>query len=110
MDLNNYMEMLKSKKNITPCIKKYNKDEVKINENYINVEDLSEKDIIPDLCQEEDEDIKSLEKSLESSIDKSFDKKYERIYKIYAQSCNDKYNNEGLHYLNSHLKDTNKNQ
>ena len=110
MNLNKYMKSIKNKKNLKPCIKHYNKDEIKINEEYKDAENLSEKDIIPDLYKEEDEDIKSLEKSLESSIDKSFDKKYERIYKIYAQSCNDKYNNDGLHYLNSHLKETNKNQ
>ena len=40
---------------------------------------MSEKDIIPDLYEEE-VDIRSLEKLLERSIDKSFDKSYDKWY------------------------------
>ena len=62
MDLNLYMKKIKNKQNLIPCIKKYNKDEIKVNKNYINAERIRKKDIIPDLYKEEDDDIKSLEK------------------------------------------------
>ena len=83
MDLNIYMKNIKNVKNLLPCLKKYKKEEIKKNEEYKDAENLSEKDIIPDLYKEEDEDIKSLEKSLESSIDKSFDKNYEKMLMQY---------------------------
>ena len=98
MNLNKYMKSIKNKKNLKPCIKHYNKDEIKINEEYKDAENLSEKDIIPDLYKEEDEDIKSLEKSLENSIDKSFDKNYE---KLFSQYYNDKYTNITLNDLSN---------
>ena len=84
--INLYIKNIKNKQNLIPCIKKYNKNEIKINKNYISAEDLSEKDIIPDLYKEEEYDIKSLEKSLESSIDKSFYKNYEKIKFHYYNS------------------------
>jgi protein subunit release factor A len=87
MDLDNYKKILKNKNNIKPIIKKYDKSTIKINKDYKNTEFLSEKDIIPDLYEEEVEDIRSLEKLLERSIDKSFDKSYD---KWYGQSLNDK--------------------
>ena len=80
------MKILKSKMNLIPCIKKYSKDTIKINEKYLNAENLSERDIIPELYEEEDEDIKSLEKSLERSIDKSFDKSYDKWYNSYDKN------------------------
>ncbi len=98
MNLNKYMKSIKNRKNLKPCIKHYNTDEIKINEEYKDAENLSEKDIIPDLYKEEDEDIKSLEKSLENSIDKSFDKNYE---KLFSQYYNDKYTNITLNDLSN---------
>ena len=86
LDLDIYMKILKSKMNLIPCIKKYSKDTIKINEKYLNAENLSERDIIPELYEEEDEDIKSLEKSLERSIDKSFDKSYDKWYNSYDKN------------------------
>ena len=91
MDLEQYMKILKDKKNLKPAIKKYHKDSIKIDKDYKYAENLSERDIIPDLYEEEEEDIRSLEKSLERSIDKSFDKSYD---KWYGQSYNDKVNEE----------------
>ena len=89
MDLEQYMKVLKEKKNLKPAIKKYNKNNIKVNKDYKNAENLSERDIIPDLYEEEEDDIRSLEKSLERSIDKSFDKSYD---KWYGQSFNEKIN------------------
>ena len=61
-------------------IKKYDKNEIKIDNNYIYKENLEEKDIIPALYNENEEEIKNLEKSLEKSIDKSFDRSYEKSF------------------------------
>ena len=58
-------------------IKKYKKKEGK---NYIFRENMEEKDIIPMIYNENEEEIKYLEKSLEKSIDKSFDKSYEKSF------------------------------
>ena len=52
-------------------IKKFSTNEIKINKEYIYVENLQERQILPDLYDEfEDQDIKSLEKCLEKSVDK----------------------------------------
>ena len=40
-----------------PCIKPFNKDEIKVNEHYELCENMDEKDIIPDLYDENNEDI-----------------------------------------------------
>ena len=95
------MKKLKDKVELKPCIKKFNKNEIKIKENYINVENLSEKEIIPDLYEEEEEDIKSLERSLESSIDKLFDKNSFKD-KLYNKNKNNiiDYYNIGMNILN----------
>ena len=61
-------------------IKKFEKEEIKVNKNYILRENMEEKDIIPGLSNENEEEIKYLEKSLERSIDKSFDKSYEKSF------------------------------
>ena len=54
-----------------PIIKRFFLDEIKINTEYISVENLPERQILPDLYDEfEDQDLKSLEKSLEKSVDK----------------------------------------
>ena len=100
-DINIYMKKLKDKVELKPCIKKFNKNEIKIKENYINVENLSEKEIIPDLYEEEEEDIKSLERSLESSIDKLFDKNSFKD-KLYNKNKNNiiDYYNIGMNILN----------
>ena len=56
-----------------PIIKSFLKNEIKINTEYINVENLPERQILPDLYDEfEEQDLKSLEKSLEKSVDKIF--------------------------------------
>ena len=109
MDLDNYMKMIKSKKNLIPCIKKYDKNSIKIALNYKECENLSEREIIPDLYEEEEEDIRSLEKSLERSIDKSFDKSYD---KWYGQSLNDKIEgtiSDSFNTSNSNMNDSNVN-
>ena len=107
MNLETYMNNLKNKNNLKPCIKKYDKNTIKLNKEYKDAENLSEKDIIPDLYEEEEEDIRSLEKSLERSIDKSFDKSYD---KWYGQSFNDKLNEvSGNDISNSNLNETDNN-
>ena len=58
--------------NPKPVIKPFLKEEIKINQGYTLVEDLPERQILPELYDEfEEDDIKSLEKSLEKSIDKN---------------------------------------
>ena len=70
MDLYN-IELKKVKPK--PIIKSFLKNEIKINSEYINVENLPERQILPDLYDEfEEQDLKSLEKSLEKSVDKIF--------------------------------------
>ena len=107
IDLDNYMKILKNSKNLLPSIKKFDKSKIKIKVDYKECENLSEREIIPDLYEEEEEDIKSLEKSLERSIDKSFDKSYD---KWYGQSLNDKLNeqnvNESYNMSNSNINDS----
>ena len=96
-DFNLYLKILKRNVPPNPIIKKYDKNEIKVNKDYKLMENLDEQEIIPDLYEENEEDIKSLEKSLERSIDKSFDKSYERsvnmsINQSYNQSINQSYN------------------
>ena len=75
-----YNEILKSKISLIPIIKKnYNINNFKINKNYKLNENLEEKEIIPDLYLENNNvDVKSLEKTLKRSIEKTFNKKYEK--------------------------------
>ena len=61
-------------------IKNFEKKSIKIDKKYIWKENLEEKDIIPALYNENEEEIKNLEKSLEKSIDKSFDRSYEKSF------------------------------
>ena len=96
-DFSIYEKILKREVPPNPIIKKFNKDEIKIKEDYVLMENLEERDIIPELYEDNDEDIKYLEKSLERSIDKSFDKSYEKsfnasINQSYNQSINQSYN------------------
>ena len=57
--------------NPKPIIKSFKENEIKINKDYIFVENLPERQILPDLYDEfEEQDLKSLEKSLERSVDK----------------------------------------
>ena len=52
-------------------IKSFNINEIRINNEYIYVENLHERQILPDLYDEfEEDDLKSLEKCLEKSVDK----------------------------------------
>ena len=104
IDIDNYIKNLKNKTNIKPCIKNFDKKAIKINKDYKDAENLSEKDIIPDLYEEDEDDIRSIEKSLERSIDKSFDKSYD---KWYGQSFNDKLNEvSGNDISNSNLNES----
>ena len=98
LDLDNYMKILKNTTNLLPSIKKFDKSQIKIKEDYKECENLSEREIIPDLYEEEEDDIRSLEKSLERSIDKSFDKSYD---KWYGQSLNDKLNESNANDSNN---------
>ena len=63
----NELKMVKPK----PIIKTFLSKDIKINHNYTLVENLQERQILPELYDDfEEEDIKSLEKSLERSVDK----------------------------------------
>ena len=63
----NELKMIKPK----PIIKTFLAKDIKINQNYILVENLPERQILPELYDDfEEDDIKSLEKSLERSVDK----------------------------------------
>ena len=54
-----------------PIIKTFLTKDIKINKDYILVENLPERQILPDLYDDfEEDDLKSLEKSLERSVDK----------------------------------------
>ena len=71
-DMNLYKNKLKFIKP-KPIIKNFLKKDIKINKNYILIENLTEKQILPDLYDEfEEDDKKSIEKSLELSVDKIF--------------------------------------
>ena len=73
INMDKYYKSLKLKKQNKPIIKKFYRQDIKINPFYISVEDLNEDDILPDFYKTfEEEDIKSLEKSLEQSVDKIF--------------------------------------
>ena len=73
INMDKYYKSLKLKKQNKPIIKKFYRQDIKINPFYISVEDLNEDDILPEFYKTfEEEDIKSLEKSLEQSVDKIF--------------------------------------
>ena len=56
-----------------PILKPFDAREIKINRDYKLAEFLPDRQILPDLYDDfEEDDIKSLEKSLEKSIDKTF--------------------------------------
>ena len=87
-----YDQNSKPKKSI---IKNFDKNSIKINNNYISCENLAEEDIIPDLFEDiegnvlNDDHIKKLESTLEMSIEKSFDRSYDRSSdKSITQSLN----------------------
>ena len=70
-DMNLYKSKLKEA-NPKSIIKSFLREDIKINQGYTLVENLPERQILPELYDEfEEEDIKSLEKSLEKSIDKN---------------------------------------
>ena len=89
MDLDDYMKLIKEKRTPKPCIKPFNEKEIKMNTKYLLAENLKEEDIIPDLFEEDEEDIKSLGQSLEKSIDK-----------IFVHSMNDKINDLSMNDSN----------
>ena len=69
-DMNLYQNELKMVKP-RPIIKTFLAKDIKINHEYNLVENLPERQILPDLYDDfEEDDIKSLEKSLEKSVDK----------------------------------------
>ena len=72
MDLEEYMKSIKEKINSKPIIKKFDEKEIKLNNKYVLAENLTEEEIIPDIFEDDDEDIQSLKQSLERSIDKMF--------------------------------------
>ena len=75
-DMNTYQYELKIIQP-KPIIKQYNKEDIKINTEYVLMENLPERQILPELYDDfEDDDIKSLEKSLEKSVDKIFDSNF----------------------------------
>ena len=64
---NNKLELIKPK----PIIKTFLSKDIKINKDYISVENLPERQILPDLYDDfEEDEIKSLERSLERQVDK----------------------------------------
>ena len=74
-DFNLYLNILK--RDISPhlIIKKFDKNEIKTKKDYELMENLDEQQMILELYDENEEDIKSLEKRMEKSINKSY-KKY----------------------------------
>lgn len=82
-----------------PIIKKYNKNDIKVNNKYILCENLREDEIIPELYEDENNDeitteniVKELASSLKSSIDKSINSSISRsIQQSYNQSYNQSY-------------------
>ena len=75
-----------------PSIKKFEKSEIKFDNNYILRENLKEKDIIPAIYTENEEEVKYLEKSLEKYVDKSFDRSYEKSFDKSILSLNESQN------------------
>ena len=64
---NNKLELIKPK----PIIKTFLSKDIKINKDYISVENLPERQILPDLYDDfEEDEIKSLERPLERQVDK----------------------------------------
>ena len=107
MDLDDYMKLIKGKITPKPCIKPFNEKEIKMNEKYLLAENLKEEDIIPDLYEEDEEDIKSLGQSLEKSIDKIFVHSLNEKINDYSindsnisENINDNSNNNGKKLVN----------
>ena len=78
-----------------------------MNEKYLLAENLTEEDIIPDLNEEDEEDIKSLGQSLEKSIDKIFVHSLNEKINSYSindsnlsENINDNSNNTGKKHAN----------
>ena len=97
MNLNDYIQKLKVNITPNPCIKPFDEKSIKMNEKYVLAEDLREEEIIPDLYEEDEEDIKSLGQSLEKSIDKIFPHSYNENMN---ESLNDNSNNAGRNIIN----------
>ena len=96
--------MIKENPTPKPCIKIFNEKEIKMNEKYLLAENLKEEDIIPDLYEEEDEDIKSLSQSLVRSIDKWFGHSLNDKFSVnesnLSENINDNSNNTGKNLIN----------
>ena len=78
MNLDDYMKMLKENISPNPCIKYFDEKSIKKDLNYVYKEDLTEREIIPDLFDDDEDDIKSLRQSLEKSIDKVFTQSFNK--------------------------------
>ena len=97
MDEDQYMKKLKGSLTPKPCIKKFDEKSIKFNDKYALAENLREEEIIPDLYEEDDEDIKSLKQSLEKSIDKIFT---HSLNENLSEQFNDNSNNTGRNIIN----------
>ena len=82
---------------LKPSIKKFNKNEIKINKEYIPCENLREEEILPELYNENTSEelteklIKELAISLESSIEKNLNNSRQSINQSNSQSYNQSY-------------------
>jgi len=97
LDFDEYLKKLKTHLTTKPIIKKFDEKSIKINNKYVPAENLREQDIIPDLFEEDDEDIKSLKQSLEKSIDKIFT---HSLNDNLSEQLNDNSNNAGKNIIN----------
>ena len=76
MNLNEYMNRLKINITPNPCIKYFDEKSIKMNEKYVLAEKMDEKEIIPDLCEE---DIESFGVQIKDSIDKVSQNSYKEV-------------------------------
>ena len=76
MNLNEYMNRLKTNITPNPCIKYFDEKSIKMNEKYVLAENMDEKEIIPDLCEE---DIESFGVQIKDSIDKVSQNSYKEV-------------------------------
>ena len=76
MNLNEYMNRLKTNITPNPCIKYFDEKSIKMNEKYVLAEKMDVKEIIPDLCEE---DIESFGEQIKDSIDKVSQNSYKEV-------------------------------
>ena len=85
-------EIINKNNNKKKIIKNYNKNDIKVNKNYILCENLTEEEIIPELYEDDENEINEnnineLANSLRCSIDKSFSNSINKsLKKSYNQS------------------------